>query len=275
MKQNSAFEPEQRMSFEEATAFFATELTEAVTTGTYVNAEGKTVTAASGAAAGSSVIRSSRLVNGIHRALATSFHDTGLLGPGVIRYEQEVPTIRGPKRQDVVLTPKSFGGRPNEQILPVAIKSCVMSLGNNVDNRVSPLVSEPANFHRLYPRGAFGYVQVIPVKQLNRPAALDNRVLWERVPALPREIRNFAISNGRPSTRQNYDLAERVGLLIVDPSGQEPRIFQRTEELVEEGYLSRKDVKDYKLNIEAMDISTFAQDLLDIHRHRFPDAQWV
>ena len=190
------------------------------------------------------------------------------------------------KNQDIAVVPKNifvsqeilnfptylngftdkFGTAFTESVLSVNIRSQLSSVAKNFDTLYERTFAEAINFHLRLPAMVLGEVYMIIVKEYDSDAASNKVVAFKNSEYIEKYILAFEALNGRSLIDAPLYKYERVALLIVDFSLQIPKLYNTTQELVDDGLITNNS----SVNINALSFSGFITDLLQIYRSRFP-----
>lgn len=246
------------------------------------------------------LIRSQRLILGIHEVTKRSLHDelTGrrrdfsLYPPlGASAPELSVCGFLKAKKQDVVLlvdgakaVPERIETGPmtgaedpvgfatSERALVVGVRSQMSSVAKNFDTLMERAFAETLNMRLRLPRLVMGEVYVLPVVEYRGDEMRKNRIAWEKKPvSVAKFVRTFLGISGRAALDGTGELYkyERSALVLVDFRETPPRIFLRGEELVQAGLLDETSATQFaKLSPE-----NFAAELVTAHGQRHPPPQ--
>lgn len=235
-------------------------------------------TYANGNKAKEALIRSQKIINLIHEFVKNDFINCGVSGrmifPPVGSSNPEVK-IKGflkSKNQDVVIVPaqnqvvlSNTDSIDNEKILSVNIRSQLSSLSKNIDTLYERTFAEALNLHLNYPRQCLGEVYLIPTHEYDDRAMLNNQIVYKKISKIEDYIRMFqAINNRRDTDKDGYKY-ERVCLMIVDFRQKNPKLYETTDDLINDGLIS----KDSDVSLENLTSKSLAGDLLSIYRDRF------
>ncbi len=159
-----------------------------------------------------------------------------------------------------------YGSTFTESILSINVRSQLSSLNKNFDTLYERTFAESLNLHLRFPNMVLGEVYMLPVKEYDTDEAKLGNIAFKRV-NIEKYINAFqSINNRITPDLENYKY-ERCCLLLVDFDRQTPKIYNTTQELIQDGLLRA----DSPANIDHLSYSTFTQDLLDIYQTRFPD----
>lgn len=167
-----------------------------------------------------------------------------------------------------------YGFDLTEKILSVNVRSQLSSISKNFDTLYERNIAEPLNLHLRCPKMVLGEFYVIPVYSYDDSLFKTNEVGWikNRNTALhiQKYIYSFTAINNRITTEGEHYKYERVCLLIVDFSQDEPKIYNTNDELKADGLLPEHSTA----LLDEMNFNTFATTLLDIHTQRFGNSMF-
>ncbi len=250
-----------------------------------------------GATGKTSLITSQQIVNLLHETIKASLVNEGVnsanVRPSIGRANPEI-TLAGFlkfKKQDVCVFPNNlqprqelldFNGLFNtgiteqygelftEHIMAINVRTQLSSLGNNVDTMFERTYAEPLNLHRRVPKMVLGEMYLISVKELNSAQIANNNPVYSNfTPAtarqLERYIKGFAALNMRKGQRDDDFKYERVALIIADFSQSPVRIYNTTQQLIQDNLLPPNSTA----TMENLQFDGFARTLLDSYEQRF------
>lgn len=165
--------------------------------------------------------------------------------------------------------PDPFGFDYTEHILSVNVRSQLSSTAKNFDTLYERTFAEALNLHLRCPRMVLGELYMIPVYEYDDALAKENKVGFKPnkhiSKHLEKYIYSFSAVNGRRTTEGQEYKYERVCLLIVDFSRNEPKIYKTDKELKDANLLPINSTA----SINEMNFPTFAERLLSIYETRF------
>lgn len=250
-----------------------------------------------GAAGKTSLIASQQIVNLLHEVVKSSLKEEGIhiqnIKPPIGASNPEI-TLAGFlkfKKQDICVLPNhirprkesiDFNGLYNtevtepygelftEHVLSINVRTQLSSLSANIDTMFERTYAEPLNLHRRVPKMVLGELYLISVKELDtRQIAQNNPVYSGFTPAtsrqLERYIRGFSALNLRKGQRDDDFKYERVALIIVDFSKNPLKIYNSTQELIDDNLLPENS----KASMDNMGFEGFICTLLDSYEKRF------
>jgi len=159
-----------------------------------------------------------------------------------------------------------FGSAFTESVLSVNVRSQLSSVAKNFDTLYERTFAEALNFHLRFPRMVLGEVYMIILKEYNSSSAANHQVAFNNSEYIEKYILAFQALNDRTNIEDPLYKYERIALLIVDFSQPIPKLYNTTQELIQDGLLNANSVA----NIDSLSFPTFIQDLLNIYQTRFP-----
>jgi hypothetical protein len=250
-----------------------------------------------GASGKTSLITSQQLVNLLHETIKSSLVAEGVnslnIRPSISNANPEI-TLAGFlkfKKQDVCIFPNNlqprqesidFNGLFNtgvtepygelftEHILSINVRTQLSSLGNNVDTMFERTYAEPLNLHRRVPKMVLGEMYLISVRELNSSQIAQNNPVYSNFTAatarqLERYIKGFAALNIRKGQRDDDFKYERVALIIADFSQNPVKIYNSTQQLIQDNLLPTNSTA----TIDNLQFDGFIRTLLDSYEQRF------
>jgi len=235
-------------------------------------------TYANGNKAKEALIRSQRIINLIHEFVKNEFIRCGvpqqMIFPPIGNSSPEI-SIRGflkLKNQDVAIIPierlVSLSNTllpDHEKILSVNIRSQLSSLSKNIDTLYERTFAEALNLHLSYAKQCLGEVYLIPTREYDDKAMLQNQVIFKSISKIEDYIKMFQAINNRRETNKDEYKYERACLLIVDFKQEMPKLYETIEELKNDGLIPQNSTA----SLENLTINNFAEDLLSIYTDRF------
>lgn len=248
---------------------------------------------ANGQKAKEALIRSQKLINYVHefvkRDLIENGIDPKLIYPpvGQTKPELKLAGFLKQKDQDVCVIPKGiskkrrkidwgplafediydeYGHDFTEKTLIINIRSQLSSLAKNADTLFERNFAEAMNLHSVYENAVLGEVYMIPVYEYDDKAMEQNKIEFKtKRTNIEKYISFFTALNNRTDVTKDEFKYERVALLIIDFSKDNPIIYTKTSELKAAGL-----VKDsFNLELEKVSIANFSKDLINIYDSRF------
>lgn len=159
-----------------------------------------------------------------------------------------------------------FGTAFTESVLSVNVRSQLSSVAKNFDTLYERTFAEALNFHLRLPNMVLGEVYMIIVKEYNSDAAANRTVAFKNSVHIEKYILAFEALNGRSLVTDPLYKYERVALLVVDFSRPIPKLYNTTQELINDGLIPTNSLA----NINALSFNRFIADLLQIYQARFP-----
>jgi len=167
-------------------------------------------------------------------------------------------------------TTEPYGELFTEHILSINIRSQLSSLGKNIDTMYERTYAEPLNLHRRVPKIVLGEVYLISVRELDSTHVTNNKVTYKPFTKhtsvyLERYIKGFAALNQRLNQRDDDFKYERVALIIADFSQNPVKLYNTTEDLLNDDLLPNGSIA----KMDNLSYTGFTETLLDIHEKRF------
>ena len=163
----------------------------------------------------------------------------------------------------------SVGRHQSERGLVVGVRSQLSSVAKNFDTLMERAFAETLNLRLRLPGLAMGEVYVLPVVEYDDNAMYRNRVAWKARPVpVHKFVRTFLAISGRRVGEPDRDIYkyDRSALVLVDFRAVPPVIFETTEDLKTQGYLST----DFAGSFEEIAPRRFAEDLVEHHEGWHP-----
>lgn len=159
-----------------------------------------------------------------------------------------------------------YGEGYTEKILSINVRSQLSSIGKNIDTLYERTIAEALNLHVRCPKMVLGEIYLIPTYEYDEVLMKQKKIGFHKKPInIEMFINGFQSINNRSTTSSDNFKYERVCLLIVDFSIETPKIYNSTDELIEDGLLP----SDTKFKYEGLGYDTFIKDLLSIYNCRF------
>lgn len=159
-----------------------------------------------------------------------------------------------------------YGSALTESVLSVNVRSQLSSVAKNFDTLYERTFAEALNFHLRSPNMVLGEVYMIIVKEYDSTEAGNNTVAFKNSEHIEKFILAFQALNGRPNVTDPLFKYERVALLIVDFSKAVPKLYNTTQELIEDGLIPDNSLA----NLNALSFNNFVNDLMAVYQTRFP-----
>ena len=251
----------------------------------------------SGANGKKSLITSQQLINLLHEVVKSSLiaeqvNPTLIKPPiGQSRGEKTLAGFLKFKKQDICVFPNNkaprveridFNGLYNtgttepygelfsEHVLSINVRSQLSSLSKNIDTMFERTFAEPLNLHRRVPKMVLGEVYLISVRELDSTQlALNNVVYKPFTPStanyLEKYVKGFSALNMRASQRDDDFKYERVALIIADFSQNPVKVYNTTQDLVDDNLLPANSIA----SMDNLSYDGLTRTLLDVHDKRF------
>lgn len=162
-----------------------------------------------------------------------------------------------------------------EHILSVNVRSQLSSTAKNFDTLYERTFAEALNLHLRCPKMVLGEFYMIPVYEYDDALAKDNIVGFKRNKNISKHLEKYIYSfnavNGRNTTEGEEYKYERVCLLIVDFSREIPKIYDTNAELITDNLLPVNTTA----NIDNMNFSSFANELITVYEQRFGTGRFI
>lgn len=160
----------------------------------------------------------------------------------------------------------NFGTAFTESVLSVNVRSQLSSVAKNFDTLYERTFAEALNFHLRLPNMVLGEVYMIIAKEYDSDAAANNVVSFKNSEHIEKYILAFQALNNRLTVADPQFKYERIALLIVDFSQQIPKLYNTTQELIDDNLIPVGSLA----NIDNLSFNSFIDDLLQIYQARFP-----
>lgn len=154
-----------------------------------------------------------------------------------------------------------YGDLFTESVLSINVRSQLSSVKKNFDTLYERTFAESLNLHLRCPNMVLGEVYLIPVREY-----IDGNVVGFNNIDLVKYIEAFQAINMRANRNDEKYKYERCCLLIVDFDRPIPKIYNTTNELVQDGFLPVGS--NYSLT--NLDYPNFINDIVQIYYARFP-----
>ena len=239
-----------------------------------------------------SMIRSSEPIMNIHDAVKSSLISSGvsaeLIYPPLFERRPELKLAGSLKKkdQDICVVPNDremvseilsrgllentideFGEDYTRETLVVNVRSQISSIQKNFDTLYERTISEAQNLHDRCNEMVLGEVYLLAVPEYNDAAFKNYECEFKRVNTklVEKYIKSFQAITGRTDASDYLYQYEATCLLIVDFSRPIPKIYNTTQELIDDGLLLPTSTVVY----EGLDWNSFTPKLLDIYNTRF------
>ncbi len=239
------------------------------------------------------LIRSQKLINYVHEFVKNDLVKNGidpeLIYPplGQTKPELKLAGFLKQKDQDVCVIPRDvskkrrkidwgplafenvyddYGHDFTEQTLIINIRSQLSSLAKNADTLFERNFAEAMNLHSVYKKAVLGEVYMIPVYEYDDVSMKENKIEFKNKRSnIEKYISFFTSLNNRRDVISDDFKYERVALLIIDFSKENPIVYTKTSELKAAGLVNA----NFNLELENVSIINFSKDLIDVYSERF------
>lgn len=244
-----------------------------------------------------SLITSQQIVNLLHEVVKSSLLQEGvnrdnirpaigsarpeIVMAGFLKFKtQDVcvfPNMIAPRQEALLFdglfntgVTEPYGELFTEHVLSVNVRTQLSSLGNNIDTMFERTYAEPLNLHRRVPKMVLGELYMISAKELDaRQVAARNpsycNFTQSKARQLEKYIKGFAALNMRRGQRDDDFKYERVALIIADFSQNPVRIYETTQQLIQDNLLPINSTA----TMENLQFAGFTRTLLDCYEQRF------
>jgi hypothetical protein len=162
-----------------------------------------------------------------------------------------------------------YGFNFTEQIMTINVRSQLSSSAKNFDTLYERTFAEALNLHLRCAKMVLGEFYMISVNEYDSNEANRKSVKYKKQINVKKHIEKYLLSfnavNGRNEIENDHYKYERVCLLIVDFSQDNPKIYHTDQELKEDNLLAQNSIA----SIEKLSYNHFITDLLNIHETRF------
>ncbi len=238
-----------------------------------------------------SMIRSSELINLIHDAVKYELIKQGINREKIFPpFNKKSPEIKmagylKQKNQDICVLPTNMEKKPiiidwgplafenkldpygyefSNNSLVINVRSQMSSLAKNTDTLFERTFAEADNLHMRYNEIVLGEVYLIPTHEYNDNLVKENKVGFKTNNTnIEKYISFFNSINNRKLGQASY-LYERCALLIVDFNREVPKLYKNSQELKDDGLIS----KDFAIEYSTLAFNTFSKDILNIYSER-------
>lgn len=167
-------------------------------------------------------------------------------------------------------TKEPYGELFTEHILSINLRSQLSSLSANIDTMYERTFAEPLNLHRRLPKMVLGEVYLISVRELDTVQVGQNNVVYKPFTNsiagyLKRYIKGFSALNLRASQRDDDFKYERVALIIADFSQSPVKIYNTTQELINDDLLPNNSIA----SMDNLCYEGFVEKLIQVYERRF------
>jgi hypothetical protein len=164
-----------------------------------------------------------------------------------------------------------YGSSFTEGVLSVNVRSQLSSVAKNFDTLYERTFAEALNFHLRLHQMVLGEVYMIVAKEYDSDAAASNTVAFKNSEHIEKFILAFQALNNRLYITDPLYKYERIALLIVDFNREVPKLYNTTEELINDGLIPNTSIA----NIDSLSFNEFVSDLMQIYQTRFPDNTFI
>lgn len=238
-----------------------------------------------------SMIRSSELINLIHNAVKYELIKQGINREKIFPpFNKKSPEIKmagylKQKNQDICVLPTNMEKKPiiidwgplafenkldpygyefSNNSLVINVRSQMSSLAKNTDTLFERTFAEADNLHMRYNEIVLGEVYLIPTHEYDDNLVKENKVGFKTNNTnIEKYISFFNSINNRKLGQASY-LYERCALLIVDFNREVPKLYKNSQELKEDGLIS----KHFAIEYSTLAFNTFSKDILNIYSER-------
>ena len=167
-------------------------------------------------------------------------------------------------------TTEPYGELFSEHILSINLRSQLSSLSNNIDTMFERTYAEPLNLHRRVPKMVLGEVYLISVRELDSAQVAQSNAVYKPFTSstasyLEKYIKGFAALNLRASQRDDDFKYERIALIIVDFSQSPVKIYNTTQDLINDNLLPANSIS----SMDNLNYVGLTRTLLDVYEKRF------
>lgn len=162
-----------------------------------------------------------------------------------------------------------YGYDFTQRCLSVNVRSQLSSSAKNFDTLYERTFAEALNLHLRCPQMVLGEFYMIAVNEYDSNACNRKEIGFKNINSIERHIekylKSFSAVNLRNDPNSEHYKYERVCLLVVDFSKDQPKIYNSDDELKSDGLLpSNSDA-----TIENLSFPNFIEDLIKIYTDRF------
>lgn len=164
-----------------------------------------------------------------------------------------------------------FGALFTESVLSINIRSQLSSTDKNKGTLYERAIAEALNFHKRFPKMVLSEVYLIIAKEYDEDAAKLNTVAFKQSDNIERYIKRFQAINSRSGVNDELYKYERCCLLVVDFDRAVPKIYNTTNELIQDGFLPIGTT----VSMTGLDYSNFVTDIFQVYNARFPANTFI
>jgi hypothetical protein len=162
-----------------------------------------------------------------------------------------------------------YGDVFTESILSINVRSQLSSIWKNFDTLYERTFAEALNLHQRLPNMVLGEVYLIPVKEYTDASTAGNMVFSNI--DIGKYIAAFQAINSRVNQLDEKFKYERCCLLIVDFDRAIPKIYNKSADLIQDGFLPQGST----ISMVGLDYQNFVADILNIYTARFPANTFI
>jgi hypothetical protein len=155
-------------------------------------------------------------------------------------------------------------------VLSVNVRSQLSSIWKNFDTLYERTFAESLNLHLRCPNMVLGEVYLIPTKEYDDDASKLRNVAFNTID-VAKYIEAFQAINSRANQNDEKYKYERCCLLVVDFDRAVPKIYNTTNELIQDGVLPQGSTA----SMVGLDYTNFVTDILQIYTARFPANTFI
>jgi hypothetical protein len=160
----------------------------------------------------------------------------------------------------------NYGKDFTESVLSINVRSQLSSVAKNFDTLYERTFAEALNFHLRLPRMVLGEVYMIIVREYDSDEAAKKNVIFRRTEHIEKFILAFQALNNRRNIEDPFYKYERIALLVVDFSQAIPKLYNYTDELINDGLIPADSIAD----LNSLSFNGFIDELFEIYQERFP-----
>lgn len=160
-----------------------------------------------------------------------------------------------------------YGINFTEKTLVINVRSQISSIQKNFDTLFERTYAEAQNLHERCPQMVLGEVYLLAVPEYNDTTFSNNQVSFKRIQQrlVEKYIKSFKAISNRFNPQGNFYQYEATCLLIVDFNRNIPKIYNTTQELINDGLLP----VETNLIYEELEWNNFFNSILHIYNQRF------
>ena len=163
-----------------------------------------------------------------------------------------------------------YGDAFTSSALSVNVRSQLSSIWKNFDTLYERTFAEALNLHLRCPDMVLGEVYLIPTKEYDDDASKLRNVAFNTID-VAKYIEAFQAINSRANPNDEKYKYERCCLLVVDFDRAVPKIYNTTNELIQDGVLPQGSTA----SMVGLDYPNFVTDILQIYTARFPANTFI